>query len=43
MADRPARKQPQIQHARVVRTERLTPHMVRVVLGGESLAGFPAA
>ncbi|WP_326809104.1 MULTISPECIES: siderophore-interacting protein [unclassified Streptomyces] len=42
MADRPARKQPQIHHARVVRTERLTPHMVRVVLGGESLAGFPA-
>ncbi|GAA2592503.1 siderophore-interacting protein [Streptomyces axinellae] len=42
MADRPARKQPQIHHARVVRTERLTPHMVRVVLGGESLTGFPA-
>ncbi|MPQ98365.1 siderophore-interacting protein [Modestobacter sp. I12A-02628] len=28
--------------AQVVRTERLTPHMVRVVLGGEGLAGFPA-
>jgi NADPH-dependent ferric siderophore reductase len=42
VADRPARKQPQIHHAHVVRTERLTPHMVRVVLGGESLAGFPA-
>ncbi|CAM5379163.1 siderophore-interacting protein [Streptomyces avidinii] len=26
----------------VVRTERLTPHMVRVVLGGEGLAGFGA-
>lgn len=39
---RPARKKPQLRHARVVRTERLTPHMVRVVLGGETLAGFPA-
>ena len=28
--------------AEVVRTERLTPHMIRVVLGGEGLAGFPA-
>jgi NADPH-dependent ferric siderophore reductase len=26
----------------VVRSARLTPHMVRVVLGGEGLAGFPA-
>ncbi|MFJ6720296.1 siderophore-interacting protein [Streptomyces sp. NPDC091259] len=26
----------------VVRTERLTPHMVRVVLGGDGLAGFDA-
>lgn len=26
----------------VVRTERVTPHLVRVVLGGESLAGFGA-
>ena len=26
----------------VVRTSRLTPHMIRVVLGGEGLAGFPA-
>jgi len=25
----------------VVRTSRLTPHMIRVVLGGEGLAGFP--
>ncbi|UNZ20289.1 siderophore-interacting protein [Streptomyces sp. 891-h] len=39
---RPARNAPQLHHARVVRTEQLTPHMVRVVLGGESLAGFPA-
>ncbi len=26
----------------VVRTTRLTPHMIRVVLGGEGLTGFPA-
>lgn len=26
----------------VVRTERLTPHMVRLVLGGDGLAGFGA-
>ncbi|MCX5383452.1 siderophore-interacting protein [Streptomyces sp. NBC_00083] len=42
MADRPSRKTPKINEAQVVRTERLTPHMVRVVLGGESLAGFTA-
>ena len=28
--------------AEVLRTERLTPHMIRVVLGGDGLAGFPA-
>jgi NADPH-dependent ferric siderophore reductase len=28
--------------AQVMRTSRLTPHMIRVVLGGEGLAGFPA-
>ncbi|MGK4903620.1 siderophore-interacting protein [Streptomyces albus] len=39
---RPARKKPQLHHARVVRTEQLTPHMVRIVLGGGSLAGFTA-
>ncbi|GAA2102302.1 siderophore-interacting protein [Streptomyces albiaxialis] len=42
MADRPARKTPQLHHARVVRTERLTPHMVRIVLGGDGLAEFEA-
>ncbi|QNE78341.1 siderophore-interacting protein [Streptomyces finlayi] len=40
MAERPARQAPKAQGARVVRTERLTPHMVRVVLGGDGLAGF---
>lgn len=40
MADRPARKTtPHV--AQVVRTERLTPHMQRVVLGGDGLAEFP--
>ena len=43
MADRrQARSKPQVHRAQVVRTERLTPHMVRVVLGGEGLADFPA-
>ncbi|WRL65745.1 siderophore-interacting protein [Blastococcus brunescens] len=28
--------------AAVVRTERITPHMIRVVLGGDGLTGFPA-
>ncbi|MFF4953974.1 siderophore-interacting protein [Streptomyces chattanoogensis] len=41
-AERPARKQPTLHRGRVVRTEQLTPHMVRVVLGGEGLARFAA-
>lgn len=32
MADRPQRRTPSPRYARVVRTERLTPHMIRVVL-----------
>jgi NADPH-dependent ferric siderophore reductase len=39
VAEGPARK---VGTAVVVRTERLTRHMVRVVLGGEELAGFDA-
>ncbi|MEU9311126.1 siderophore-interacting protein [Streptomyces sp. NPDC048256] len=42
MAERPARKPRTPHSAQVVRTERLTPHMQRVVLGGEGLAGFTA-
>ncbi|MFJ2745894.1 siderophore-interacting protein [Streptomyces sp. NPDC087440] len=42
MAERPARKAPRAHEAKVVRTERITPHMVRVVLGGEALAGLAA-
>ncbi|TPQ20496.1 siderophore-interacting protein [Streptomyces sporangiiformans] len=40
MAERPVRRAPKPHSARVVRTERLTPHMQRVVLGGEGLADF---
>ncbi|WP_263171732.1 siderophore-interacting protein [Streptomyces sp. SCSIO ZS0520] len=36
------RSAPQVHLAEVVRTERLTPHMQRVVLGGEGLAQFEA-
>ncbi|MET8245253.1 siderophore-interacting protein [Streptomyces sp. NPDC005202] len=42
MAERPARKPRKAHSAQVVRTERLTPRMQRVVLGGEGLAGFSA-
>ncbi|MDN0196070.1 siderophore-interacting protein [Streptomyces sp. S.PNR 29] len=42
MADRPARQPRKPHSAQVVRTERLTPHMQRVVLGGAGLAGFTA-
>ncbi|MGY5130474.1 siderophore-interacting protein [Streptomyces nigrescens] len=41
-AERPSRKKPAAHRARVQRTEQLTPHMVRVVLGGEGLAEFTA-
>ncbi|MFJ2440334.1 MULTISPECIES: siderophore-interacting protein [unclassified Streptomyces] len=34
---------PKVHEARVVRTEWITPHMVRVVLAGEGLADFRAA
>ncbi|KPI16333.1 FAD-binding 9 siderophore-interacting domain protein [Actinobacteria bacterium OK074] len=47
MADRPARsgrgpRDRKPHAAQVVRTERLTPHMQRVILGGEGLAAFAA-
>ncbi|MCS0636149.1 siderophore-interacting protein [Streptomyces sp. LP05-1] len=42
MSEQPARKAPAIHQGRVVRTERITPHMVRIVLGGDGLAGFSA-
>jgi NADPH-dependent ferric siderophore reductase len=40
VAAEPARKAKKAHEAHVVRTEHITPHMVRVVLGGEGLAGF---
>ncbi|MBZ9639470.1 siderophore-interacting protein [Streptomyces sp. PSKA30] len=42
MAERPARQPRRAHSAQVVRTERLTPHMQRVVLGGPGLAEFAA-
>ncbi len=42
MAERPGRRNPRVTHARVRRVERLTPHMIRVVLSGPGLEGFPA-
>src|SRR4051794_38590996 len=38
----PARRSPQLHLGRVVRAERLTPHMHRVVLGGDGLSRFTA-
>ncbi|MEU1591585.1 siderophore-interacting protein [Streptomyces sp. NPDC005708] len=40
MAERPAGGGRRTHSAQVVRTERLTPHMQRVVLGGDGLADF---
>ncbi|GAA1676679.1 siderophore-interacting protein [Glycomyces endophyticus] len=40
MAERRERRSPNLKTAEVLRTERVTPHMIRVVLGGEGLADF---
>ncbi|MBY8880526.1 siderophore-interacting protein [Actinacidiphila acidipaludis] len=40
MAERPQRRTPQPKHARVVRSERLTPHMIRVVLAVDPAAAL---
>ena len=42
MAERPTRRPRRPHTAHVVRTERLTPHVQRVVLGGDGLAEFSA-
>ncbi|WP_199435081.1 siderophore-interacting protein [Qaidamihabitans albus] len=43
MTDRPARSGGKpVTRLRVLRTERITPHMIRVVSGGEGLAAFVA-
>ncbi|GAA4615392.1 siderophore-interacting protein [Actinoallomurus liliacearum] len=40
--DRPARRGRRVNRGRVERVERITPHLIRVVIGGEELAGFSA-
>lgn len=40
MAERRGRRTPIVTTAEVLRTEWVTPHLIRVVLGGEGLAGF---
>ncbi len=40
MADPTPRRRRAARQATVVRTDRVTPHLVRVVLGGEGLSGF---
>jgi NADPH-dependent ferric siderophore reductase len=40
MAERPQRRNPRPKHARVARTERLTPHMIRVVLAVDPAAAL---
>jgi NADPH-dependent ferric siderophore reductase len=40
MADTPARRRRVARQATVVRSDRVTPHLVRVVLGGPGLDGF---
>ncbi|MCX4646583.1 siderophore-interacting protein [Streptomyces sp. NPDC055059] len=42
MAERPERRKPTAHRGEVLRTEQLTPHMQRVVLGGDGLAAFTA-
>ncbi|MEV6794028.1 siderophore-interacting protein [Streptomyces sp. NPDC051320] len=43
MAEQSARRTPQARAAQVIRTERITPHMVRLVLGGAGLETFDAS
>ncbi|MEV0408406.1 siderophore-interacting protein [Actinoallomurus sp. NPDC050550] len=40
--DRPAGRGRRLNHGRVRRVEWISPHMIRVVIGGDGLAGFPA-
>ncbi|MFC4584961.1 siderophore-interacting protein [Sphaerisporangium corydalis] len=42
MTERPVRRKQTVTQAEVLRVERVTPHMIRVVLGGPGLAGFGA-
>ncbi|MEU5883767.1 siderophore-interacting protein [Spirillospora sp. NPDC047279] len=40
MATEPERRKPKVNKGRVLRKEQITPHMIRVVIGGADLAGF---
>src|SRR5687768_3766971 len=40
MTDRPGRAAPRVTTASVTSVERVTPHLIRVVLGGPGLAGL---
>ena len=40
VTDRPARKQPTLTRGEVLRVQWITPHMIRVIIGGDGLAGF---
>ncbi|MFF7633534.1 siderophore-interacting protein [Kitasatospora sp. NPDC008050] len=42
MTEQPTRRAPRAREAQVLRTERITPHMVRLVLGGAGLDDFDA-
>ena len=42
MSNRATRRGPKLRTARVLRSERITPHMIRLVITGEELAGFGA-
>ncbi|MDL4776474.1 MULTISPECIES: siderophore-interacting protein [Thermomonosporaceae] len=42
MATERVRRSPRVNRGTVLRKERVTPHMIRVVIGGEGLAGFGA-
>jgi NADPH-dependent ferric siderophore reductase len=42
MTDRPERRRPRATAAQVRSVERITPHMIRIVLGGDGLAEFRA-
>lgn len=41
MADQPERRKRPVHRSTVVRTERITPHMIRVVVGGPDVAALP--
>lgn len=42
MTGQPVRRGPKLNRGRVLRSERISPHMIRVTIGGPELAGFGA-